>query len=80
MVDKVFSFQNGFVPYNLESDDPEAVTEVEFLRSQYLDGGSSIKVSKVESMMLGTNDERVFLQSFILFYIQTILTSVKNRS
>ena len=72
IVYKVFGFQRGTVPFVLDSKDAEAVSEVEFLCSQYLDG-SNIPVSKVESVMLGSNDERVFLRSFTLFYITTVL-------
>ena len=72
IVDKVFGFEHGTVPFVLDSKDADAVREVEFLRSQYLDG-STIPVSKVESIMLGSNDERVFLRSFTLFYITAVL-------
>ncbi|CAM0946042.1 unnamed protein product [Alopecurus aequalis] len=76
IADKVFGFRpDSSVPYRLESDDPDALIEVELLRKQY-SNGRNIPVTRVESIMLGSNDERVFLRSFIMFFISTVLCPV----
>ena len=72
IVDKVFGFPPSSIPFVMDSNDPEIISEVESIRKQYLQG-NSIPVSKVESIMLGSNDEIVFLRSFILFFITTVL-------
>ena len=72
IVDKVFGFPRSSVPFVLDSRDPEVIIEVESIRRQYLQG-NSIPVGRVESLMLGTNNEIVFLRSFILFFITTVL-------
>jgi hypothetical protein len=73
MVDKVFGFPNGNVPFLLGSDDPDVVQEVKNIRVFYLKKGKKIPISQVEAIMLATNNEIVFMRSFIMFYIATIL-------
>jgi hypothetical protein len=72
MVDKVFGFPGGTVPYILSSQDPEIVKEVETIRKQYLQG-NKIPIKHLEGILMGTNDELVFIRSLILYFITTIL-------
>jgi hypothetical protein len=73
MVDKVFGFASGVKPFVMESSDPVIIREVEVLIDQYLLGKKQISVSNVESVLLGSNEEVVFIRSFLLLFITTVL-------
>ena len=72
IVDKVFGFESGTIPYALQSDDPVIVSEVEALHLFYLKG-KHIPIKHLESILLGTNNEVVFMRSFLLYFITTVL-------
>ncbi|KAM0879114.1 hypothetical protein ACQ4PT_034441 [Festuca glaucescens] len=73
MVDKVFGFPSGSKPFVMESTDPEIIREVEGIHDQYLLGKKQITVSNVESVLLGANEEVIFIRSFLLLFITTVL-------
>ena len=72
IVDKVFGFESGTIPYVLESDDPDIISEVEALRLPYLKG-NYISIEHLESILLGTNNEVVFMRYVMLYFISTLL-------
>jgi hypothetical protein len=73
MVDKVFGFPAGTKQFLLESSDPEINREVDEICNQYVQGKKKISVLNVESVLLGTNNEVVFIRSFLLLFITTVL-------
>jgi hypothetical protein len=73
MVDKVFGFPSGVKPFVTESSDPEIIREVDEIQRQYLQGKKQIGVSNVESVLLGSNEEVIFIRSFLLLLITTVL-------
>jgi hypothetical protein len=73
MVDKVFGFPGGTKQFLLESSDPEINREVDEICNQYLQGKKKISVLNVESLLLGSNNEVVFIRSFLLLFITTVL-------
>jgi hypothetical protein len=72
IVDKIFGFPNGTIPFTTRSNDPDIKAEVEAIRSQYR-VGNRYPVTRLESLVLGSNDEFVFIRSLILFFITTVL-------
>ena len=72
IVDKVFGFESGTIPYALASEDPVIVGEVEALRMFYAKG-KHIPIKHLDSILLGTNNEVVFMRSFVLYFITTVL-------
>jgi hypothetical protein len=73
MVDKVSGFPGGTKQFLLESSDPEINREVDEICNQYLQGKKKISVLNVESVLLGSNNEVVFIRSFLLLFITTVL-------
>jgi hypothetical protein len=73
IVDKVFGFPLGTKPFVMDSCDPDIIIEVEQLHAQYKQGRKTIPVKVLVSILLGTNSEEVFIRSFILFFITTVL-------
>jgi hypothetical protein len=57
----------------MESTYPEIVSEVEGIHVQYLLGKKQITVANVEYVLLGSNEEIVFIRSFLLLFITTVL-------
>jgi hypothetical protein len=47
--------------------------EVEDIRGQYLQGKKQITNKNLESVLLGANNEVVFIRSFLLLFITTVL-------
>jgi hypothetical protein len=72
LVDKIFGFPNGTIPFSLGSKNPEIEAEVEALRAQYR-VNDNYPVHRLESVLLGTNDEVVFIRTLILTFITTVL-------
>jgi hypothetical protein len=60
LVDKIFGFPNGTIPFTLGSKIPEIEEEVEALRAQYR-VNDNYPVNRLESILLGTNEEVVFI-------------------
>ncbi|XP_047076398.1 uncharacterized protein LOC124686515 isoform X1 [Lolium rigidum] len=73
IVDKVFGFPLGTKPFVMDSSDPDIIIEVEQLLAQYKQGRKTIPVKVLVSILLGANSEEVFIRSFILFFITTVL-------
>jgi hypothetical protein len=72
MVDKIFGFTSGNVPFITESDDPVVIDEVDRLRRFYVKG-NNIPVKHLQDILVGTSNEVVFIRSFVMFFITTIL-------
>jgi hypothetical protein len=73
MVDKVFGFPSRSKPFVMESTDPDIVSEVEGIHARYLIGKKQITVANVESVLLGSNEEIVFIRSFLMLFITIVL-------
>lgn len=73
MVDKVFGSPSGVKPFVMGSTDPEIIREVEEILDQYLLRKKQITISNVESVLLGSNEEVVFIRSVLLLFITTVL-------
>lgn len=57
MVDKIFDFLGGTVPFVDSSDDPQVKAKVVVLQSMYLDARGKIPVNKIEEVMLSDESE-----------------------
>ncbi|KAI5014403.1 hypothetical protein ZWY2020_055793, partial [Hordeum vulgare] len=73
MVDKIFNFPGGTLPFVFSSDDPEVKSEVSELRSKYVDHRNKMSINKIEEVMLSDKTEDDFTRSFIFYFISTIL-------
>ncbi|KAE8791505.1 hypothetical protein D1007_33948 [Hordeum vulgare] len=72
MVDKIFNFPSGNVPF-FRSDDPQVKSEVSELRSKYIDHRNKMPISKIEEVMLGDETGDGFIRSFTFYFVSTIL-------
>jgi hypothetical protein len=73
IIDKVFGFPStGTIPFALHSDDPEIVREVEGIRKMYLKG-NNIPIKHLEGILRSSDNEIVFIRSFFLYFVTTIL-------
>ena len=73
MVNIIFGFSSGTIPFVFESDDPEVVAEVQEIRKKYLDVDGKLPIKKLVSVMLADDSEGGFIRSFVLFFISIIL-------
>uniref|UniRef100_A0A8I6WRZ2 Uncharacterized protein n=1 Tax=Hordeum vulgare subsp. vulgare TaxID=112509 RepID=A0A8I6WRZ2_HORVV len=73
MVDKIFDFPGGTVPFLFSSDDPQVKSEVSELRSKYIDHRNKMPISKIEEFMLGDETEDGLIRSFTFYFISTIM-------
>lgn len=73
MVDKIFDFPGGTVPFVYSSDDPQIKAEVAELRSKYIDHRNKIPINKIEKVMLSDQSEEGFMRSFVFYFIASIL-------
>lgn len=67
MVDKIFDFPGGTVPFVFSSDDPQVKAHVAELRSKYTDYRNKIPINKIEEVMLADESEEGFMRSFAFF-------------
>jgi len=70
MVDKIFDFPGGTVPFVFSSDDSQVKSEVAELRTKYVDHRNKMPINKIEEVMLSDETEDGFIRSFaFLFHI-----------
>jgi hypothetical protein len=72
IVDKIFGFPSGTITFAMGSNDPGIKAEVKALRMQY-HVGKKYPVHRLESILLETDDEMVFIRTLILYFIITVL-------
>ena len=72
MINVIFGFDDGHIPFVFNSDDPAVIEEVNVIRAKY-GASSELSMERLVSIMLGDNTEVGFMRSFILFFISTIL-------
>ncbi|KAI4996187.1 hypothetical protein ZWY2020_046778, partial [Hordeum vulgare] len=72
MVDKIFDFPGGTMPFLSSSDTPQVKSEVAELRSKYIDHHDKMPINKIEEVMLIDEIEDGFIRSFAFYFISTI--------
>jgi hypothetical protein len=72
IVETTFGFADGTIPFTMGRIILDIqMIEVEVLCKPYRVGNKFL-IQKLESVLLGYNDELVFIRSFILFFITTV--------
>ena len=73
MVNKIFDFPGGTVPFVFSSDDPQVKAEVTKLRNKYVDHRNKMPINKIEEVMFSDEIEDGFIRSFAFHFLSSIL-------